>query len=453
MELAEGGDLFDKIEADEGVPEDVAHFYFKQLISAISWCHSKGIAHRDVKPENMLLSSEGCLKLADFGLAVNYLHISTGQSKLSSTVCGSPPYIAPEIVQAGINNQARKKDPNIKNIGYQPDKTDLWSCGIVLFVLLVGNTPWDTPIADGSAEFAEFLITDGRPNDELWDNIPTQVLSLIRGMLKINVDERFNLREIMTHPWFTSSNKFMNKKGQAIDSVFLATTMMERLHIDMDDCKIKRSETITQKDYESQEWNKAFPNTQPETPISDDSCFDWESTTDRILNYSASQPITNNDTSLAIAFTDAAQHLMENDISMSQYTNSQKLPLTLTQAARKFGDIAPSHALTRFYSVVPLQQLIDSCFTALLQLGLRGTIRRQENINSERSIVNIWIKGLDGRRQLIYGDVIIETLGMNLGGLKEVRFVKAKGDPVEWRRLFKKVVGLVKDVVFIPGQS
>jgi serine/threonine-protein kinase Chk1 len=59
MELADGGDLFDKIEADEGVGEEIAHFYFCQLVSAVSWCHGKGVAHRDIKPENMLLTAEG----------------------------------------------------------------------------------------------------------------------------------------------------------------------------------------------------------------------------------------------------------------------------------------------------------------------------------------------------------------------------------------------------------
>lgn len=58
MELADGGDLFDKIEADEGVGEDIAHFYFSQLISAVGYMHSMGIAHRDIKPENVLLSAE-----------------------------------------------------------------------------------------------------------------------------------------------------------------------------------------------------------------------------------------------------------------------------------------------------------------------------------------------------------------------------------------------------------
>jgi serine/threonine-protein kinase Chk1 len=105
LELAEGGDLFDKIEADEGVGVDVAHLYFTQLVEAIGWCHGKGIAHRDIKPENMLLSERGDLKLADFGLATQFLSPRTGERKTCGMVCGSPPYIAPEILacgQAGI---------------------------------------------------------------------------------------------------------------------------------------------------------------------------------------------------------------------------------------------------------------------------------------------------------------------------------------------------------------
>ena len=69
MEYASGGDLFDKIEADVGVSEDIAHFYFLQLISGIGYMHSKGVSHRDIKPENILLSETGDLKIADFGLA------------------------------------------------------------------------------------------------------------------------------------------------------------------------------------------------------------------------------------------------------------------------------------------------------------------------------------------------------------------------------------------------
>ena len=96
MELAEGGDLFDKIEADSGVSEDIAHVYFTQLINAVGYMHSKGVGHRDIKPENVLLSADGDLKLADFGMATLFeYHV---KRKLAVTMCGSPPYIAPEVL-------------------------------------------------------------------------------------------------------------------------------------------------------------------------------------------------------------------------------------------------------------------------------------------------------------------------------------------------------------------
>lgn len=97
MEFADGGDLFDKIEADKGVSEDIAHLYFLQLISGVSFMHSKGVAHRDLKPENILLSDKGDLKLADFGMATLYQY--QGKTKQSTTMCGSPPYIAPEVLR------------------------------------------------------------------------------------------------------------------------------------------------------------------------------------------------------------------------------------------------------------------------------------------------------------------------------------------------------------------
>ena len=140
MEYAEGGDLFDKIEADVGVSEDIAHFYFTQLISGVSYMHSKGVGHRDIKPENILLSNAGNLKIADFGLATLFEY--QGQTKLSTTMCGSPPYIAPEVISCSKSTQSRNAP---KASGYSANLVDIWSCGVVLFVLLVGNTPWDEP--------------------------------------------------------------------------------------------------------------------------------------------------------------------------------------------------------------------------------------------------------------------------------------------------------------------
>lgn len=452
LELAEGGDLFDKIEADEGVPEEVAHFYFKQLISAVTWCHSKAVAHRDIKPENMLLSADGNLKLADFGLATKYVDSQSGKIKLCSTVCGSPPYIAPEIVRVGeINLQRRRKgNESGERAGYKADLTDLWSSAIVLFVLLVGNTPWDSPTSE-SPEYNDFLATNGRPSDELWDNIPADALSLIRGMLRVNPEERFALNQITTHPWFLQPNRYMSSTGTSKDSVALATTMMERLRIDMTNpyTAHERSNTMTQAEYDSQPWAQAFPNTQPDTPAND-IAFEWEEPSARalIMQPAASQPTTSSDHNAAAAFTDAARHLFESDVSLSQFTNSQALPLTLTQAARRFGDIAPSHGLTRFYSPVAVPQLVPTLRAGLLALGVAAVDRATDSPSRHA----LFIKVTDSRRQQMAGNVVIESLGPN-AGFTEVRLVRAKADPLEWRRLFKRFVVQVKDVVFVPPEG
>ena len=86
MELAESGDLFDKIEPGVGIDETLAHFYFKQLVNAVDYIHLKGVAHRDIKPENILIDAEGNLKLADFGLATVYKRTNK-EKRLSHDKC------------------------------------------------------------------------------------------------------------------------------------------------------------------------------------------------------------------------------------------------------------------------------------------------------------------------------------------------------------------------------
>lgn len=460
MELAEGGDLFDKIEADEGVGEDIAHFYFKQLINAVAWCHGKGVAHRDIKPENMLLTGDGDLKLADFGLATVYLNTTTGARKTCGMVCGSPPYIAPEIILVGTTNQKRKASGGDK-LGYAPNVADIWSCAIVLFVLLVGNTPWDVPIAKDSEEFHEFLQTEGRPQDELWDKVPLSMLSLLRGMLRVDETKRFTIDDIRIHPWFMRPNAYMSKDGKAANAVTLATSMIERLRIDFD-AQVPSSQTqsqarsqkpadpmdldsSTQPTRAAPAWTSHFAATQPTTPIAD-LPFEWEAPSrPGLTSISASQPTTSFDRSAALATHTLAEQLSQ-DPSMSQFAPTPSVPMSRTQAARHFKDIMPSHSLTRFYSIAPLPQLLPLLVSSLHQLGIPVPALPQQVLEAagKEEKAQIRIKTTDGRKQGMSGTLLVERIG---DGLVEVRFVKAKGDPLEWRRLFKRVVVLCKDVV------
>ena len=464
LELAEGGDLFDKIEADEGVGVDVAHLYFTQLVEAIGWCHGKGIAHRDIKPENMLLSDRGDLKLADFGLATQFLSPRTGDRKTCGMVCGSPPYIAPEILKCGQTNLKRKADED--KTGYSPDISDVWSCAIVLFVLLAGNTPWDCPVEEESWEFAEYLRSKGRSEDELWEKVPQDCLSLVRGMLKVVPAESMSLEAVKQHPWYTRANPQMDAKGRAADPVGLATQMLECMRIDFDKgVPASQPEPANAIDFSqptqpsaepatatsSKGWS-ALASTQPETPVVE-SALDWEAPP-RPGVASLSQPTTADSvvppSARPLPFNFLAE--INEDPAMSQFTATPTVPLTLTQAARQFSDIMPTHSLARFYSHLPATALTNLILTSLHRLSVPvapvpASVLANPLDNPEGAL-SIRVKTVDNRHQPLHGTVIIEK--SDDVRILSVRFLKAKGDPLGWRRLFKGVTVLCREAVLKP---
>ncbi|XP_052487501.1 CBL-interacting serine/threonine-protein kinase 3 isoform X2 [Gossypium raimondii] len=126
LEYVTGGELFDKIVNNGRMREDEARRYFHQLINVVDYCHSRGVYHRDLKPENLLLDAYGNLKVSDFGLSA--LSKQVRDDGLLHTTCGTPNYVAPEVLDDG---------------GYDGATADLWSCGVILFVLLAGYLPFD----------------------------------------------------------------------------------------------------------------------------------------------------------------------------------------------------------------------------------------------------------------------------------------------------------------------
>lgn len=184
LELARGGELFTRVESRGKLPEETARKYFRQLISALRYCHSRGVFHRDLKPENILLDENGDLKIADFGLGS--LSGLTHSDGLFHTVCGTPAYVAPEVL-------AQK--------GYEASKVDVWSCGVILFVLCAGYLPFNHPnlmTMYRKIYRAEFRFPK-------W--ISPELRSLICKMLDPNPQTRITLEGtdgITSHPWFLS---------------------------------------------------------------------------------------------------------------------------------------------------------------------------------------------------------------------------------------------------------
>ncbi|GFZ49680.1 Checkpoint kinase 1 [Saitozyma sp. JCM 24511] len=210
LELAVGGDLFDKIAPDVGVPEDLAKFYFSQMASGISFIHEKGIAHRDLKPENLLLAANGNLKISDFGLCAVFRH--KGKTRLLSGRCGSLPYVAPEL-------------GGPPGSGYAAEPVDIWGMGVVLYTLLVGNTPWDEP-SENSPEFNAFL-TGELLNYDPWTRIRGQARAILLAMLSVDPIQRITMDAVKSHPWcMTPSQLSREQIGDALTQGLRSTGMM-----------------------------------------------------------------------------------------------------------------------------------------------------------------------------------------------------------------------------------
>lgn len=178
LEYVKGEELFNKISRGR-LKEEVARKYFQQLISAVYFCHSRGVYHRDLKPENLLLDENGNLKVSDFGLSA--LAESKRQDGLLHTACGTPAYVAPEVI-------TRK--------GYDGARADIWSCGVVLFVLMAGFLPFHDP------NLMEMYRKIGNADFKCPNWFPSDVRRLITRILDPNPETRVSIEKIKENPWF-----------------------------------------------------------------------------------------------------------------------------------------------------------------------------------------------------------------------------------------------------------
>lgn len=171
-----GGELFDYIVQHGRMEEDEARRFFQQMLCAVEYCHRHKIVHRDLKPENLLLDEKLNVKIADFGLS----NIMTDGNFLK-TSCGSPNYAAPEVIGGKL---------------YAGPEVDVWSCGVILYVLLVGRLPFD----DEHIPSLFAKIARGTYAVPKW--MSPGAAHLIEKMLKVNPVQRATIPEIRQDPWF-----------------------------------------------------------------------------------------------------------------------------------------------------------------------------------------------------------------------------------------------------------
>ncbi|KAI3526354.1 hypothetical protein L1887_05604 [Cichorium endivia] len=183
LEYAKGGELFDKVYKGK-LKEHIARKYFQQLINAVDFCHSRGVYHRDLKPENLLLDENENLKVSDFGLSA--LAESKRQDGLLHTTCGTPAYVAPEV----INRR-----------GYDGDKADVWSCGVILYVLLAGYLPFH------DSNLLEMYRKIGKSEFRFPTWFPLEARRLLLRILDPNPVNRITIPKIKENSWFKKDKR------------------------------------------------------------------------------------------------------------------------------------------------------------------------------------------------------------------------------------------------------
>eukprot|EP01001_Neometanema_parovale_P005922 NODE_2319_length_1450_cov_37.614921_g2203_i0.p1 GENE.NODE_2319_length_1450_cov_37.614921_g2203_i0~~NODE_2319_length_1450_cov_37.614921_g2203_i0.p1 ORF type:complete len:417 (+),score=68.54 NODE_2319_length_1450_cov_37.614921_g2203_i0:58-1251(+) len=184
LELVTGGDLFQRIKAAGKLPEDEARDLFQQLICGLHYCHKHGIAHRDLKPENLLLNQDGMLKISDFGLSNTQSSSDSGRvgpSQMLKTVCGTPNYVAPEV---------------LKNEGYNGFQADMWSAGVILYVMLSGKLPFH----DKQVHFLFRKIQEGEY--VIPEFFGPDVVALLKHLICTDPITRYTCEQVTTDPWF-----------------------------------------------------------------------------------------------------------------------------------------------------------------------------------------------------------------------------------------------------------
>ncbi|GLH06018.1 Serine/threonine-protein kinase grp [Gryllus bimaculatus] len=185
MEYAENGSLLDIIRRDAYIDEPRGRHWFRQLIDSVDYCHERGVVHRDIKCENLLMDSNYNIKLSDFGFARGHMRPKNGVAPLSETFCGSYAYASPEI---------------LRGVPYQPQLSDIWSMGVVLYAIVYGRLPFDDSNYNNLLKQVQNKVTFPKEPrvSAACKSLITRILAPVRSRLRMNA--------IRNDPWILSSS-------------------------------------------------------------------------------------------------------------------------------------------------------------------------------------------------------------------------------------------------------
>lgn len=187
MELCSGGDLLTYVRKRRKLKEDVAKYFFKQIIEGLAYIHhSKLIVHRDIKLDNILLDASGKIKICDFGVSKQ---VASETEKMTEQ-CGTPAYIAPEI---------------LKDKGYEGFKVDVWSAGVCLYAMLIGTVPFKA----SSMHELHHMIVNGK-YEIIEEKLSDSARDLIAKLLTVDPKKRLCAYEVLGHPWLKDAEDTMD---------------------------------------------------------------------------------------------------------------------------------------------------------------------------------------------------------------------------------------------------